>query len=133
MFKEVFNALSIYNMLFIDVTAVLESPNIESLTDEKKKLWLALAEDKSNEYYENNAINYPEFSRIVAISYASVYHDMTMKRRLDKISGDNEQLVIDTFFDVLNQLGDSKSIILCGDNIMSYDYFLKGFLQIVRK
>ncbi len=135
-FKEVFNKVSIYDMLFINVTAVLVSPSLTELDDEKKKLWFKIATDHSEKYYQENAINYPEFSRIVSIAYASVYHDTTMKRRLNKITGENEQLILETFFDVLNQLSiTSKRTILTGDNIISYDipFLIKRFLANLDK
>lgn len=134
LYKEVFNAASIYDMLFFNVTGVLEKGDLNNLSEEKYKVWEKLSKgDLSQEFYQNNAINYPEFTKIVAISYATVeLENGTLKRKFKKISNDNEYLVLATFFDVLYEISSDtgKAYSLCGDNILSYDVplLIKRFL-----
>jgi len=93
-----------------------------------------------NRVYEENAVNYHEFCRIVAISYASLYSENgQVKRDFKKIVNLDESLVIATFMDVLYQLS-SDGIAstpqffpsLCGHNIIEYDIplLIKRFLLI---
>jgi hypothetical protein len=82
-----------------------------------------------NHIYEDNAIQHPEFSKIVAITYATAYSEKgELKRQLKRIANDNEIVVIEQFMYVLDEISrdDSKSSpqifsILCGHNIISYD------------
>ena len=88
--------------------------------------------------YVENAIYYPEFTRIVVITYATLYNENSqMKRFFKKIVNENEFTVIATFIDVLHQLSGEaiKSNpqyfpILCGHNIINYDIplLIKRFL-----
>jgi hypothetical protein len=79
--------------------------------------------------YSEKAIYYPEFSRIAAITYASLYSDNgTLKRSFKKIVNEDEYIVIATFMDVLHLLS-SEGVksnpqffpMLCGHNIINYD------------
>lgn len=142
LFDEVFNPQRIHEMLFFNSKTVLIYPTIEQLEKEDKAMynrWLYQAKNKFNKnysedikaqiVYEQNAINYPEFSRIVAISYATVYvENGTLKRYLKKIVNEDEFIVLQTFINELYQLSSeaTKSTpqyfpILCGHNILNHD------------
>jgi len=139
LFDEVFNKASIYDMLFFNVKAVLIHPTLDELKVANPALferWKYIQKSKlgsvdgiSEDYYTEKAIYYPEFSRIVAITYASLYSDNgTLKRSFKKIVNEDEYIVIATFMDVLHLLsGDGiKSTpqffpMLCGHNIINYD------------
>jgi hypothetical protein len=150
LFDDVFNRGAIYDTLFFSVKAVLQYPNLEELEKNNKPLferWKYLSETKYNspfklkiippeghnealqEVYEKNAPYYPEFSRIVVISYAKLFiENGAIKRTLKKIANDNEEVVIATFMDELHHVSSdaTKSSppffpILCGYNIISYD------------
>lgn len=92
-----------------------------------------------NNVYEEKAIFYPEFSRIVAITYASLYSEEGKLRRFfKKINGEDESVVIATFMDVLQNLSSegAKStpqffMDFCGHNIMGYDIplLVKRFIK----
>jgi len=143
LFDDVFNAQGIHEMLFFNSKTVLTYPTIELLEKENEpmfKRWLYQAkkfttatdrEDSKHmqEVYEQNAIKYPEFSRIVAITYAKVYIDNgTLKRYMKKIVNDDEMIVLKTFLDELYQIS-TEAIqstpqffpILCGHNILNHD------------
>jgi len=147
LFDDVFNRSAIYDTLFFNVKGVLQYPTLKELEENNKALyerWNYLLETKylnipagqavdmaaySQKKYEENAVYYPEFSRIVVISYAKLYiEDGKIKRTLKKIANDNEEIVIATFMDELKQVSSDSSRstpqvfpTLCGYNIISYD------------
>ena len=139
LFDDVFNAQGIHEMLFFNSKTVLTQPDVDQLDESMLKRWLYLAKNKHNSkypedtkaqtVYEQNAIKYPEFSRIVAITYAKVYIDNgTLKRYMKKIVNDDEMIVLKTFLDELYQIS-TEAIqstpqffpILCGHNILNHD------------
>jgi hypothetical protein len=163
LFEEVFNPGSIYDMLFFNVKAVLIYPTLAELQKENPTLydrWKYLSKSKYNldmdtyhgtagamldetmKYaqisYEEKAVFYPEFTRILAITYGTVRSENGLpKRFLKKIANEDEYLTLVTFMDVLYGIS-SEAIqssppyfpILCGHNIMSYDIplLIKRFL-----
>lgn len=151
LFDNVFNAQGIYETLFFNVKPVLSYPNIEELKLNNNKLadrWEYLArtkynknyseDTKANTVYENHAVYYPEFTKIVAITYATLYaEDGTLKRYLKKIVDANEVVVISEFMKELAQLSSDgvKSTpkyfpTLCGHNVLKHDIplLLKRFI-----
>lgn len=147
LFESVFNKSSIYEMLFFNVKSVLIHPTLEDLEIKNKQLfdrWKYLANTKYNDVdntqvcYEKNAPYFPEFSRIIAITYATLYSENgTLKRFFKKIVGEDEYIVIAQFMDVLYQISSDgvqsqpKSFpIFCGHNITSLDIplLIKRFL-----
>jgi hypothetical protein len=160
LFEEVFNGASIYDMLFFNTKAVLIHPTLTDLQEKNPAMyerWKYLSGSKYDrlfdsvlmsdvgycvslqKVYEEKAIFYPEFSRIVAITYASVYSEEgKTKRFLKKIVNEDEFTVLATFMDVLYQLSSEgvKSSpqyfpTLCGHNILNYDIplIIKRFLK----
>lgn len=151
LFEDVFNKASIYEMLFFNVKTVLINPSIKDLEIENKPLydrWKYISESKYNaeivdekhaqEIYEKNAPYYAEYTKIVAITYATLYSENgTLKRYFKKIVNDNEFVVIEHFFDVLHHLS-SEGVtsqpqyfpMLCGHNIIGFDIpvLIKRFL-----
>jgi lipopolysaccharide biosynthesis glycosyltransferase len=150
LFDEVFNKASIYDMLFFNIKAVLIHPTLDNLQKENPVMyerWKYLSKVKHNivirgyNYdeggnpteqeimYEEKAIYYPEFTRIVAITYASLYAEKgQLKRFFKKIVNEDEFIVIDTFMDMLHQISSEgvKSTpsyfpMFCGHNIINYD------------
>ena len=150
LFDDVFNRATFYDMLFFNVKAVLIHPTLNELKIYNKPLyerWKYLSKSKYNveidgsnfdegglptkqeEVYEENASYYPEFTKIVAITYCKLHPENGVPvREFKKIGNLDEALVIATFMDELNQISSdgSKSTpqvfpILCGFNIISYD------------
>jgi hypothetical protein len=161
LFEEVFNAKGIYDMLFFNIKAVLEYPTLDELKTKNPVLyerWKYISKTKYDRTfdenvlmtdagyrislqgaYEEKAIYHPEFSRIVAITYASLYlENGQIKRYFKKIANEDESMTIATFMDVLYQLS-SEGVksnppyfpVFCGHNIMSYDIplLIKRFLK----
>jgi hypothetical protein len=162
-FDDVFNARKLQEMLFFNIKAVLIYPTLKDLEEKNKPLferWEYLSKtkhdfdlnvvhytagtlrDETSEYgqkiYEDNAVNYPEYCKIVAITYATVYYEKAdLKRYMQKIANENEEIIIASFMNVLNQLS-SEGVksnpqyfpILTGHNIIAYDIplLIKRFL-----
>jgi len=149
LFEEVFSKASIYDMLFFSVKAVLEHPTLNKLKEENPVLyerWKYLSKTKysfdidtmmigdagdqySQKIYEDKAVFYPEFSKIVTITYASVaMEDNALKRYIKKIADDDEFVIINNFMAVLQRLSSEGAKgnpqyfpTLCGHNIINYD------------
>lgn len=163
LFEDVFNAEALYGMLFINVKGVLAYPTIKELEENNKPLfdsWKFLSKtkygfdmdvkhsvagtmtDETSKYaqktYEENAVNHPEYTKIVAITCATIYLEKgELKRFFQKFADNNEHMVINMFMDVLRQISSegTKSSppffpTLCGHNISSYDIplLIKRFL-----
>jgi hypothetical protein len=154
LFNDVFNKSGVYGMLFFNVKAVLIHPTLEDLKAKNPKMyerWKYLSKikhgfdvdvyhgtagamlDETPQYaqktYAENAVNHPEFCRIAAITYGTLYNEGgEIKRYLKKIVNEDECVVIDDFMDLLSVLSSegSKSSpprfhILCGHNIIAHD------------
>jgi hypothetical protein len=145
LFDDVFNRATIYDMLFFNVKSVLIYPTLEELKIYNKPLyerWMYISHSKygideavnAGSYvyqknYEDNAPYYPEYTKIVAITYCKLRPENGVPvRDFKKIGNLDEALVIATFMDELGQISSdgSKSTpqvfpILCGFNIISYD------------
>ncbi len=118
--SDIFNKAAIYDMLFFNVKTVLEYPNLDELEKNKPDMyenWKILMTEKFNsststtmaKLYEEYAINYPEYSKIITISYGKIYmNDVAGKvdRILKKITGFDEAIILETFFDVLTNMPD---------------------------
>lgn len=162
LFDDVFNKASIYEMLFFNLKSVLIYPTLNDLKEKNPTLyerWKYLSKSKYGgdfdtnyingsidetykhlqSIYEDNAPYYAEYSKIVAITYASLYSENgTLKRYFKKIVNGDEANVISQFLDVLNELSSDgvKSQpqffpMLCGHNIISYDipFLIKRYIK----
>jgi len=164
LFEAVFNANGIYDLMFFNIKAVLEYPNLKDLETNNPALykrWKYLSKSKygfdmdvihgvagtltdetpqyAQKTYEEKAVFYPEFTRIVAITYATLYPEKgETKRYFQKIVSEDEFFVINNFIEVLLQLSrnGAKSSppyfpTFCGHNIINYDIplLIKRFLK----
>jgi len=158
LFDDVFHPERIHETLFFNLKSVLIYPNLEELEANDKPLferWNYLAKTKydfdlqtihinaelfklGNDIYKKNAAYYAEFTKIIAITYATVYiEDGTLKRYMKKIVNEDEYIVLATFMDELYRISSdgTKSSpqffpILCGHNIISHDipHLVKKFI-----
>ena len=143
LFEDVFNAQAIYDMVFFNSKTVLIHQQLEELKKEDKAMynrWVYLAkkfttetdredDEYMREVYEKNAIKYPEFSKIVAITHAKVYiENGVLKRYMKKIVNEDEFVVLSEFLDELYKVS-TEAIqstpqffpTLCGHNILNHD------------
>jgi len=151
LFDDVFNPKCIYDMLYFNVKSVLIYPTLAELIEKNNSLYQAWKLVSKTKYssendlcdnedctYEKYATYYPEFCKIVAITYATVYNENgTLKRSIKKFDGDDEPLILAQFMDVLHYVSSEglKSEpkffpILCGHNIVNFDIplLIKRFL-----
>jgi len=150
LFEEVFNKASIYDMLFFNVKAVLQHPTLKDLEANNKLMferWEYLSKTKYgfNDISEGalnkyllHAPYYPEFCKIIAISFASVYTENNqLKRDIKKFAGEDEAVLIETLMSEFTLLSNATNKLnppffppLCGHNVISYDIplLIKRFL-----
>jgi hypothetical protein len=154
LFKGVFNAEGIYETLYFNIKGVLEHPNLDELSKANpalSKRWEYIAKTKYKvnadaenaptllwKSYLEHAPYYPEFTRIVAITYANLtYENQQIKRFLKKYANEDEQAVVGDFIYILQELSNDgvQSTpkyfpTLCGYNILGYDIplLIKRFL-----
>jgi len=141
LFDDVFNPQSIHDMLFFNTKTVLTYLTLEKLEKENETLfkrWLNQAkrfdgkypeDTKAQTVYEQNAIKYPEFSKIVAISHGKAYMENgVLKRYIKKIVNEDEFIVLETFIEELYKISTEAIqstpqffLTLCGHNILSHD------------
>ena len=156
-YSTVFNQASIYEMLFLNIKPVLIHSTLDEFKKQNEPLynqWIKICiskhydDKKFNEFeigadysmpeylqhlYEENAINYPEFSKIIAISYITFdIENGSPKRVINKIISEDEISILNTIMDVLNQayVDDRNYKIICGHNIINFDipFLIKRFL-----
>lgn len=113
LYNDVFNAALIYDMLFVDIQHVLIHKDYPTLlnSDEKLgKIWNFISKTQYNEKpeitYNKYAIEYPEFCKIITITYAelSASGGGEQIRDLKQIKKHNELVVISEFINVLNRM-----------------------------
>lgn len=139
-FNDVFDKVNIYDVLFFNIKSVLNYPSLDELKMNNESLydyWVTEYGD-SNDDYIIKAIELPEYSKIVAITYATLYSEKgKIKRYFKKIVNNDESVVIAMFMDILHQLSKEGAEStpnyfpkLCGHNIMSRDIplLIKRFL-----
>jgi hypothetical protein len=142
LYSDVFNASGIYDMLFFNIKSVLIFPSLEELKENEPAMyerWMFLAKTKygdtglypevSQETFELKGIYYPEFTRIVAITYATVKSkNGELVRNFKKIVSEDEAVVIANFMQVLDYVS-SEGVqstpqhfpTLCGYNVIAND------------
>lgn len=161
LYDDVFNKASIYDMMFFSVKAVLVYPTLERLKAENEPMynrWKYVSKTKYNcdldtdsssttvsaqSVYEDNAVHFPEYCKIVAITYASLYlEEGKMKRNFKKIVNIDEHVVIETFMTELALLSSAAVQStppyfpsLCGHNLFGYDIplLIKRFILLRSK
>lgn len=157
LFEHVFNKAMIYDALFFNIKSVLEFPTLNELKENKPELydqWVFLCKTKYSmqdsqienaeemmmqDLFNKYAVYYPEYTKIVAITYAKVYsEEKSLKRDFKKIVGIDELKNIESFQKVLLQISTDGINstpqyfpTLCGHNIINYDipFFIKRLLM----
>jgi hypothetical protein len=164
LFDDVFNKLGIYYTFFFNIKAVLAHPTLSELQLNNSALYMrwkylsktkygadfdikylaGSAIDETQKHlqcaYEENAVYYPEYCKIIAITYATLDIEKgNLKREFKKILSEDEKLVIDRFMDELYTLSSAAVQStpqffppLCGHNIISYDIplLIKRFIDL---
>jgi hypothetical protein len=141
LFNMVFNKAQIYDMLFVNMKAVLEYPTLKAMVDDNKPdlfdRWLYISEkfdkedtmEETEKNYLLKAPYYPEFCKIVAISVCMARNENNLiKRTFHTFSGNDELKNIVDFRNFILKVekeaaeAETKySHTLCGHNIVGYD------------
>lgn len=156
LFENVFRKSFIYESLYFNIISVTEYADVFQLKENDINLfkqWESIGKVKYNinnyddesymlsldDVYKTKAIFYPEFSKIVAITYATLEpSDGKIIRHLKKIINNDEFEVIKSFQEILLQISSdgvkSKPQYfpsLCGYNIINNDIplFIKRLLK----
>jgi len=136
------------SLLFIDIETITEFEffsEFEESRPELSKLFIDKMIKKNNldsNYtpddlqicYRNNASLYPEFSKIITISYGMVKIDDDSKgynKIIKNITDTNEVNILARFANVLNKIYESNSNLkLCGHNIEGFDipFLIKRYI-----
>lgn len=146
-FNEVFDRATIHDSFFLNVSSVLEYETLDILKEENPgmyNVWINLCKsfgkqiEPNNEYYQRYGPYYPEFSKIVGVTYAVLeYEEGKLKKKTKRHINSNELVVLKDFFDVLyslssdgNQSTPNEFKTLTGYNIIYYDipFLIKRFL-----
>lgn len=147
LFQLVFNKGAIYDSLFLNIKSVVAHPSLMEFKEKEPELykqWEVIAKGKYkysetdlpeanvailDDLYRAKGMYYPEFSKIVAITFAEVKAvDGELKRSLHRIVNEDEFSVISDFNNILLQYSrDGRQSspeyypTLCGHNIINYD------------
>lgn len=159
LFDLVLDPNNIYETLFFNVKSATEYADVWELKKENPKMfkqWELICGTKYgiingineedayllelNNKYQTKAIFYPEFSKIVAITYATVeVNNNKLIRKIKIINDIDEFTIIKTFQEILSQISKDGIMsnpqhfpILCGHNIINYDIplFLKRLIAL---
>jgi len=147
LFELAFEKTIIYETLFFNIVSATTYPNVYEFKEKKPELFkqwelIAKSKYKINEYDDNKAymamlndtylskaIYFPEFTKIIGITYGTVEaSDGKIMRHIKKIDDNSEFEIIKKFQQILHQISSDgvKSTpqyfpTLCGHNIINND------------
>ncbi|NML20022.1 3'-5' exonuclease [Pseudoflavitalea sp. G-6-1-2] len=118
------------NILFLDIETVSQYPTYDQVPEEWKELWTAKSafllrgkEDETVESVYNKAAIYAEFGKIVCISCGLVQGNSEGKKLILKsFYGDDEQLILVRFCEMLKRWATDSNKFLCAHNGKEFDF-----------
>jgi 3'-5' exonuclease len=118
------------NILFLDIETVPQHPEYEQVPPDWKELWSKKAEillrnreDETAESIYNRAGIYAEFGKIVCISCGIIQGTGTERKLLIKsFSGDNEQIILFEFAEMIRKWTGTDPKYLCAHNGREFDF-----------
>jgi hypothetical protein len=118
--------IKIESVLFLDIETVPQYPAYTDLPDRFKELWSEKAktfreEKPAEEVYQKAGI-YAEFGKIICISVGIVTEKPERKLRLKSFCGDNEKILLEEFFTMLNKHFCKSDSLLCAHNGKEFDF-----------
>ncbi len=124
------NAYPFHNILFLDIETVPQFSSFEQVPEDWKELWSrkaeALLRNRENESTESiypRAGIYAEFGKVVCISCGYIQGTGDQKKiTLKSFSGDNEQLVLHQFSEMVNRWSAGETKFLCAHNGKEFDF-----------
>ena len=120
----------INSILFLDIETVPQYSTYTELPEAWKSLWAVKAgyiirnkEDETIETVYPRAGIYAEFGKIICVSCGFITgSDIHRKIVLKSFSGDNEQLVLHEFAEMLKKWSGTEPRYLCGHNGKEFDF-----------
>ncbi len=114
-------------ILFLDIETVAQQPNFNSVDERLRKFWEQkakyIAADETPEEAYSRAGIYAEFGKIVCISVGFITYEGSEKNlRLKSFYGDDEKLLVEEFFDLLNNYFNQADHLLCAHNGKEFDF-----------
>ena len=126
-----FQAINIYNLIFIDIETVPQYSSFEQLSPSMKELWAAkhatlhIPDETAEDGYLNRAGVYSEFAKIICISVGFFHYDRDKNQkifRLKSFADDDEKKLLDDFIKMIGKnFGDTERSHFCGHNIREFD------------
>lgn len=118
------------NILFLDIETVPQYPSYRELPESWKTLWDIkagyLVRNKEDETFETvypRAGIYAEFGKIICISCGFIQGIADQKKLILKsFAGDNEQLLLHEFAEMLKKWSGTEPRFLCGHNGKEFDF-----------
>ena len=120
----------LYNILFLDIETVSQQTQFENLPDEWKELWAKKAElllrNRESETIESiysRAAIYAEFGKIICISCGVLQQSGDSRKLVIKsFSGDNEQVLLHEFAEMIRKWSANEPKYLCAHNGKEFDF-----------
>lgn len=120
----------LHNILFLDIETVPQHADYENVPAEWKELWAKKAEillrnreDETVESIYNRAGIYAEFGKVVCISCGVMQGSGNDKKLLLKsFAGDNEQIVLHEFAEMIRKWSGNEPKYLCAHNGKEFDF-----------
>lgn len=114
-------------ILFLDIETVAQQPNFNSVDERLQEFWEQkakyIAADETPEEAYSRAGIYAEFGKIVCISVGFITYEGSEKNlRLKSFYGDDEKLLLEEFFDLLNNYFNQADHLLCAHNGKEFDF-----------
>ena len=120
------NEIRLENILFLDIETVPQFSDFSDLPDNFKELWTEKSktfreEKPADEVYKRAGI-YAEFGKIICISVGIITERPERKLRLKSFYGDDEKVLLDNFFIMLNSHFNRAEHLLCAHNGKEFDF-----------
>jgi predicted PolB exonuclease-like 3'-5' exonuclease len=124
------NATNFHKLLVIDIETVPTTDSFHTLSAPFQEQWknkirkqLDNPEDtqQQSDFYDDRAGIYAEFGKIICIGLGYFENDQYATIRLKQFSSDDEQKLLQDFFDLLHKLEQQSEIQFCGHNIKEFD------------
>jgi 3'-5' exonuclease len=123
-------AYPIHTILFLDIETVPQYPSYKELPENWKNLWDTkagyLIRNKEDETFESvypRAGIYAEFGKIVCISCGFIQGAGEQKKiAIKSFAGDNEQVLLHEFAEMLKKWSGTEPRFLCGHNGKEFDF-----------
>lgn len=118
--------IKLSNVLFLDIETVPQYPTYSDVPEPFNELWDA----KSKNFREQATVEdvygragiYSEFGKIICISVGIISEKNGRKIRLKSFSGDDEKVLLENFFNLLNTKFNRNEHVLCAHNGKEFDY-----------